>query len=539
MLAAWASLLIRSGLILGAAELLCRASKRSHPAYRHRLTAAGFVLLLLWPVFSAFLPEMSLPFWRHQSGAVVTVSQTLRLVGPTAPHVRTVNWPLTIWITGFCIGLLPWLFGHLKLRRILVQSSQLVDPEWQSLLSEECSRLGLRNHPDLLVCNRSIVPLVFGLFHPRILLPSECAHWQPFRRRAVLLHELMHIHRRDLFWQSFANFTSALWWFQPLCWLGRRRLRAESEQACDAWVVSCGIRASDYADELLGIAQCCQRAQSIAPATAMVRSSGDLESRLRAMFAPHAQERRRFRLVKVLALIALTLTASAVTLFPQENDFQGGLTMKRTLISGLLTSAGLTAATISGSVYDPSGTAVSNAQAVLYNPDTGLKQQAVTTPEGKFSFESLPAGSYILHIDKPGFASLYREFNVQPDSDVSRGLVLKTSAERSGATPNGSQQQPGVIRVGGESEQAKLVTKVQPIYPAAAKAAGIQGTVELDVTISKDGVPEDIRVVSSPSDELTESALEAVRQWRYSTTLLNGQPVSVVTDVIVNYTLAK
>jgi TonB family protein len=58
------------------------------------------------------------------------------------------------------------------------------------------------------------------------------------------------------------------------------------------------------------------------------------------------------------------------------------------------------------------------------------------------------------------------------------------------------------------------------------------------MAVSKDGVPQEIRVISSPSDDLTQSALEAVRQWRYRPLLLNGAPVEVVTDVIVSYTLA-
>jgi protein TonB len=55
--------------------------------------------------------------------------------------------------------------------------------------------------------------------------------------------------------------------------------------------------------------------------------------------------------------------------------------------------------------------------------------------------------------------------------------------------------------------------------------------------ISVAGVPQEIRVISSPSDDLTQSALEAVRQWRYRPTLLNGAPVEVITEVMVNYTL--
>ena len=94
------------------------------------------------------------------------------------------------------------------------------------------------------------------------------------------------------------------------------------------------------------------------------------------------------------------------------------------------------------------------------------------------------------------------------------------------------------MRIGGVEQQSKLITKVQPVYPAPAKAAGTQGTVVLDTVISTDGVPEEISVVASPSDDLTQSALEAVRQWRYRPTLLNGNPVEVTTEVRVSYTLA-
>lgn len=193
-------------------------------------------------------------------------------------------------------------------------------------------------------------------------------------------------------------------------------------------------------------------------------------------------------------------------------------------------------------MFDPSGTAIPNATASLYNPDTSAKQETTTDSNGKFAFESLAAGQYILHIEKQGFASLYREFNVQPDSNVERGLVLKLSNDQVNSGTRVATAQtlnPGQIRVGGTVAQANLINKVQPVYPPSAKTARLQGTVELEVAISAEGVPEDIRVLSSPGDDLTQSALDAVRQWRYRPTLLNGNPVPIVTEVIVNYTLAK
>jgi protein TonB len=92
------------------------------------------------------------------------------------------------------------------------------------------------------------------------------------------------------------------------------------------------------------------------------------------------------------------------------------------------------------------------------------------------------------------------------------------------------------IRVGGNVMATKLVSQPKPVYPADAKEARIQGTVRLLVEIAADGKVKDVSVVSGPP-ELVKSAVEAVSQWAYQTTLLNGEPVEVITTVDVNYTL--
>ena len=83
-----------------------------------------------------------------------------------------------------------------------------------------------------------------------------------------------------------------------------------------------------------------------------------------------------------------------------------------------------------------------------------------------------------------------------------------------------------------------IASKVTPKYPPEAKKAGIQGTVELDAVVSKTGHVERLNVVSGPS-ELQQSAVDAVRQWRYKPFLLNGAPIEVETTVRVVYTLEK
>lgn len=93
------------------------------------------------------------------------------------------------------------------------------------------------------------------------------------------------------------------------------------------------------------------------------------------------------------------------------------------------------------------------------------------------------------------------------------------------------------IRIGGNVQAAKIVEQAEPIYPAAALEAKISGTVVLHAVVNTDGSVKEISYVSGPK-ELAESAIEAVRQWKYQTTLLNGEPVEVDTTINVVYQLS-
>jgi protein TonB len=92
--------------------------------------------------------------------------------------------------------------------------------------------------------------------------------------------------------------------------------------------------------------------------------------------------------------------------------------------------------------------------------------------------------------------------------------------------------------VGGNVQAANLIKKVTPVYPPLAKQARIQGKVILSAVISKDGTIQDLKVISG-HPLLIPSALEAVKQWVYQPTLLNGEPVEVSTQIDVNFTLSQ
>jgi protein TonB len=97
---------------------------------------------------------------------------------------------------------------------------------------------------------------------------------------------------------------------------------------------------------------------------------------------------------------------------------------------------------------------------------------------------------------------------------------------------------PQRIRVGGNVQAARLRRQPKPVFPPLARQARIQGTVRFTAIIGKDGTIQNLQLISG-HPLLVQSAQDAVKQWVYEPTLLNGEPVEVVTQIDVNFTLTN
>jgi len=105
-----------------------------------------------------------------------------------------------------------------------------------------------------------------------------------------------------------------------------------------------------------------------------------------------------------------------------------------------------------------------------------------------------------------------------------------------GAPPPPKPKLTGPLKVGGNVQAARILNRVQPVYPPLARQTRISGTVRLHAIISKDGSIQQLEVISG-HPLLQQNALDAVRQWRYQPTLLNGEPVEVDTTIDVIFSL--
>ena len=134
------------------------------------------------------------------------------------------------------------------------------------------------------------------------------------------------------------------------------------------------------------------------------------------------------------------------------------------------------------------------------------------------------------------------------DEWVQRALAAKKSQTMSGMAPPPPPPPPPTpprlsgpitrVRVGGNVQAANLITKVAPIYPPEAREAHVSGQVRFTVIVAKDGTIQDMQLVSGPP-LLVDAARDAVKRWVYKPTTLNGNPVEVITQVDVNFTLSN
>ncbi|MGI9516257.1 MAG: M56 family metallopeptidase, partial [Pirellulaceae bacterium] len=174
----------------------------------------------------------------------------------------------------------------------------------------------------VLVSDRLNVPVTIGMLKQRILLPADAYDWSHTQLRMILKHELAHIARRDLIWQTVNNLVRSLYWFQPLVWLGERSQRLERERACDDRVLVNGETADAYARLLLDMAARLSD-KSVRFSAAIPMATKPVERRLINILAaatPRNQAGRTFQVGLMLLFISVFLATSILRPFSPRSD---------------------------------------------------------------------------------------------------------------------------------------------------------------------------------------------------------------------------
>ena len=465
-------------------------------------------------------------------GAVEPVRSTIT----TASLIRAVS---IIWMTGTGLAVLVLLVGLARLSWITRRARCVTEGPWVDAATDIARAYGLRSTPVIVQSDATSLLGTWGLLRSKVLLPADALDWPADRIRIVLAHELAHVRRSDWVVQMAAELLCAAYWFNPLVWLASRRLRLESEQACDDAVLTLGVDGSAYATELVDLARAFVSDRFV-PAAAIARPSS-LERRVRAMLNAKLNRDPITRTASIAAALVLAI----VTVF----------------VAGFGVSAQSQFATVAGTVTDQKGLTIAGGTLTLTNAQSQAKYEIKSDANGHFEFVGLPAGNYTLLYEFPGFAYLKREGIVLAGQTFESNAVLQVGSlqetitvtddvltpqqraawEARPRTGGGPRFDPCKNNPRGGCIAPPTKTKdVRPIYPAGAKP----GSVQIDAVIGADGRVARLDVVGDSAGNRTEpvladAAAAAVREWEFTPTYLDGDPIDVRMKVNISFVSAS
>lgn len=522
-------LTVRSSAVVAAGLVLTVCLRRRSAALRHRVLAGALLAAALVMPASLVMPAWGVPLPSFSAAPgtarpLETGGRVSTAVAFAAPARGTVSFVLIAWTAGALVSALALSAALVRVRRVAARASRVDDARWVQILGEVAGRYGLTRGVAIARTDTPDLLATWGLLRPQVLVPRHAPEWTPECVRVVLGHELAHIRRFDWVVQLAAEALRALLWFNPLLWIACTRLRAESEQACDDEVLNLGVGGSSYAAHLLELARQCRRPRSVWASALPMAQPSTLEKRIAAMLNPQLDRQapsRRAMAALVAALLLVALPAAAL------RARQGG------------------PAPLTGTIFDVTGAVVPGVKVTVVTSQG--TETAVSNESGRFEFPVIAPGKYDLQVEQAGFRALRQSIVLRDARDWDRTVMLQVGdlmetisvrESRVGAapTPPGAGVQP--MRVGGTIRPPRKVRDVKPIYPSTMREAGLTGVVPMEAVIGKDGSVLTVRVLSAQvHPDFAISAVDAVRQWRFSPTLLNGAPVEVTMTVTVRFDL--
>ena len=266
------SLIAKVTLVLLASLAAVRVAARASASLRSLILTAAFCVLLALPVVSLALSSMAVP---------VPVMPAPMAVREAAPHAQLAIpigfWLRAVWLAGSLV-LFFRIVGAMRRARSMRATAVLWTGR-DALVADLARDAGVSRSIETLLRDDARAPLTMGMVRPAIVLPADAQTWAESDLRRALAHEIEHIRRNDWIVHMLARVVCAIYWFHPLVWMVWRRLRLESERACDDGV----LRRSDgtaYAEQLLLLAR---RLNTSSAVGLFMASRTDLATRIAAV----------------------------------------------------------------------------------------------------------------------------------------------------------------------------------------------------------------------------------------------------------------
>jgi len=306
---------IRGAVLMATIAIAVRLLRHAPAATRHALWAAGFGALFLLPLTQIVTPRwQSLPSVSAMMPNIAPPTQAAGALAPSTELRQTIaqpistptNWPALaalLWVAGAFATLIYVVAGRWRAAHMIRRAAPSVDARLLTLLQSAQATMDVRSRVSLRLGDDAHVPYASGVVASTIVLPRSAASWPEARLRAVLLHELAHVRRRDGLVQLLVDVCCALHWYNPLVWYASAQLVTEREIACDDLVVTTGTSAFDYADELLAVAGAFRA--PVPRVVLAVTRPGALEHRIRSLLDTRQARKASVRMSVATLVVVL------------------------------------------------------------------------------------------------------------------------------------------------------------------------------------------------------------------------------------------
>lgn len=221
-----------------------------------------------------------------------------------------------LWSFGALLSALLLLKGFSNISGMKRESYHSSNPSCTDLLAELERKVGIRRHTELLLHDSLFSPLSFGFWKPVVILPAEADGWSEERLNIVLLHELLHIRKRDYVLNLFIRTVCVVFWFNPLIWIAVKRYRLIQESACDDGMIEMRVSPYAYAKELLELTFCYQHLTPKFSLSSNLWGKSDTEKRITEILATRkiSQKKKRQHIsIFIMLILILSMLFSLVS----------------------------------------------------------------------------------------------------------------------------------------------------------------------------------------------------------------------------------
>ena len=203
------------------------------------------------------------------------LASQVRGIEPRQTESSTISWSLIgaiAFACGTAVAASRFASAIWGSRRLIRSAEAVSSRMWQRRHRQWCASLGLTRTVRLVKSSRISVPMVVGWLRCYLILPPPLEQETDRERAdAILVHELAHVRRHDLFWQLLLRLLQVVYWFHPLVWCVERRIAETRERACDDFCI-CAVGRDNYSESLLALASQLVRTASVGVGLAVMRA---------------------------------------------------------------------------------------------------------------------------------------------------------------------------------------------------------------------------------------------------------------------------